>query len=532
MTAYFVGEEDQALAVETWLADHIANVIDGPLVVRNGVEQAAFVGAKLVSPAGAEMDIGDSVDTRNSERSSLLPATLGGGIAVGLMLGLVTTLFLLRRRRRNASERSEVIPEIPLDEKVVAKPADATQTETDQPDNDIENQPTSLSRNTYPDQELPSVDNVAQFVTVPTAPTSSETVDGSASTPPHDLTEETTILRQSSTDAATPSTDATTTFVDQQLPSEINIKPREDPSSPGSTKPPIPMVPKPPPPPSPPSTISSASKPPPAPKRTPTPPPGTLKKSRRKKKKKKKKLKKASVVRVNSRENINEMETITEAQEDDESNDDDDEYSWYSASDSNCSSREPSPTRSLSRSVEDEEEEEHDDDENNNNANNGQEEETDQEQPSNPAASVAAASQVPSISATADETAAAAASSLIPAEEEETPQQQTPPTQQHTETSANTRTLPIVETVTDDSSDDDAEEERAIHRTDSTELTREEIDAEILHVFGHDMSGAAANNHLLHGYGEDGASIATGASRATNDDTEGSNEPPIPSHWV
>ena len=326
MMAHFVGPEEEANAVEQFLSDHIKRVIDGPQVLRNGVEQASFVGSRLVATSEPKGEI----ETSTAERKSLIPATLGGSAAAGLVIGLVSALFLVRRRRRRADQRSEFIPEIPVDNKVVTKPAEPTQSESDRPEFDAENPATT--KNETPDAELPSTDE-PHLATIATARTASETIDGS-----HDVPHE------SAPTAATPN-DINT----RELPSEISIKPREEEnaSSPGSSKPPIPMVPKPP---SSPTTAALLSKPPPAPKpavaRTPTPPPGTLKKKRRRKKKKKNK--KAVLVRVNSRESMREMETITEAAEEEVVEDNTSEYSWYSTSDSCCSvgsrSRDPSPS--------------------------------------------------------------------------------------------------------------------------------------------------------------------------------------------
>ncbi len=82
-----------------------------------------------------------------------------------------------------------------------------------------------------------------------------------------------------------------------------------------------------------------------------------LPKSQRRRKKKKRKKTVATIVRANSRENISEMETITEGEEEtsgdnndlqdgSDNDDDDDEGSWCSTSDSDPGSRDPSPARS------------------------------------------------------------------------------------------------------------------------------------------------------------------------------------------
>jgi hypothetical protein len=75
-------------------------------------------------------------------------------------------------------------------------------------------------------------------------------------------------------------------------------------------------------------------------------------KSQRRRKKKKKKV--ATIIRSNSRENIKEMETITEVEEETsgdnndlhDASDDDEDGSWCSTSDSDPGSRDPSPARS------------------------------------------------------------------------------------------------------------------------------------------------------------------------------------------
>lgn len=87
------------------------------------------------------------------------------------------------------------------------------------------------------------------------------------------------------------------------------------------------------------------------------PPPGAVAVSSKtmKRRRKKKKKGKQKIVRVNSRENMKGMETITESVEEDGGDDDEDgsEYSWSTdgESDAEPNSREPSPARSDSRSV-------------------------------------------------------------------------------------------------------------------------------------------------------------------------------------
>jgi hypothetical protein len=90
--------------------------------------------------------------------------------------------------------------------------------------------------------------------------------------------------------------------------------------------------------------------------------PGTRSKTMKKRRRKKKKVKRNKLTRTNSRENINEMSTITEANEDEVLSDDDDTNSgtnseYYSTDDEDSvasvgrTSRDPSPARSRTGSL-------------------------------------------------------------------------------------------------------------------------------------------------------------------------------------
>lgn len=302
--SFRVGETD-APAVESMLTDTITSILNGDDIRTQGIVQTAFIGSRVIEAP------------ETSDEWKALPAIVGTSLSALVVFGMMG-VFLMRRRRRKHEQQnqsSEIIPDLPM--KKVVEPEQTDQTEAQR---DVENPI---------DQEVPSVDPL--LLSIATTRTASETIvdtddslnlqDGSLNSAPQRAI------------AIPPGTNATT-----DPPSVINLQPRPKAADgtalirPPPNKPPLPVGKPPASPRSPPVAAAAAaalSKP--------------LKQRRRKKRKKKPKM-----VRVNSRERVKEMETITETAEEETS---DSEYSWYSETDSNASSRDVSPSRTESPST-------------------------------------------------------------------------------------------------------------------------------------------------------------------------------------
>lgn len=276
---------------------------------------------------------GEDQSGSSSSQSSTNAGVIGGTVSAGAILLLCVAGFVFHRRRtRRANEQANAKHEIIMDIEPTGAP---DTTESEHPDvakaaatADVENQkdPTAGDR----DQEVPSSDSLPapaalaalRTLSTATATDDSELLETQSKEPPEDEIK-TTTADTSSTITPPPAAAEQVKICTDPPPTRETIS-----SSP------VPMVDLlPPKPPTDPSSkahlVAAMSKP---------------LKVRRKKKKRKKKTKMA---RVNSRENIKEMETITEGGEESEGSDDDgSEYSWCSTSDSNASSRQSSPSQS------------------------------------------------------------------------------------------------------------------------------------------------------------------------------------------
>lgn len=283
------------------LTETISTVLNGDDIRTQGIVDTMFIESRVIE------------DPRQADASTAwkpLPALLGTSLSAIVVFGGIGIFLLNRRRRRKKQQNqiSEIIPDIPIQSKVVTEPEDTEHTEQ----RDAES-PTAK------DQEVPSVDPLV--LSIATTRTASETIvdtddslnlqDGSLNSRAH---------------VVVPTKDPLTV---SNPPAVINLQPR--PKAADGTA----LIRPPPKPPLP------AGKPPASPRGPPSTSPTALSKPLKQRRRKKRK-KKPKVVRMNSRERINEMETITETAEEEGS---DSEYSWYSETDSNASSRDVSPSR-------------------------------------------------------------------------------------------------------------------------------------------------------------------------------------------
>jgi hypothetical protein len=314
MKATYVGSGSDRAAVISYLSYHIQRVINSSNITAHNVQQAVFIGTRILpeSPTSA------STQGVKGSSSSGQNVALASGVSIAAVLAMFIVYFAMARRRRKISNPVEVTGK----EKHQVLLAVGNS-------NDIDAAPVLVSTNTTKTLECnhtseddephcgkiegaevhstPHLDISANSIT--TAQTAAETVTGSV---------DTSLATNNDRSVKATNLSTETVIAKSKLPTVIDILPPKPPTGPSSKSKSavLPVV---------------ASKP--------------LKQRRRKKKKKKKPM-----IRVNSREKINEMETITEGEEETvgDKNDDEEgsEYSWCSTSDSDPGSRDPSPARS------------------------------------------------------------------------------------------------------------------------------------------------------------------------------------------
>lgn len=382
MSATFVGSDGDRAAVEAFLAYHIEKVINSSKIREGNVKDAIFLGTRVLpepTPVGQQQQppsdtpgggggasiLGGTRDT-SSDNNNGSVAALASSLSVAAVVTMLV-LYLAVARRRGRKQQSERLavqsasgrgdkqvlvvnssrggkgdgpqPEViaaATTRSLESKSGDFNEEGSDNACCGIDIESPVLGRD---DQEVPSspppqvhrdsnnnniinMTSVYSFATALTAASTAENTDES---------QQASLLGDEGSDKA--ANDVSIEITDDvelaratpPPPTVIDILPPKPPTGPSAKKLTVPPV-------------AGGSKP--------------LKQRRRRKKKKK-----ATMVRSNSRENINEMETITEGEED-ASNDKDDEdgseYSWCSTSDSdpgsNPGSRDPSPARSREAS--------------------------------------------------------------------------------------------------------------------------------------------------------------------------------------
>jgi hypothetical protein len=335
MKAEFVGTESDRAAVESFLANHVAKVVNNSSdFLGIGVQKAAFVGSRVIpSPAPIVAD-GKAVEESSSD--DYISALAGSLSAAGALL-ICIVLFAFARRRRRRSAETESTPGDGMDKEVVMGGSDIAGTDvlppgvaytptksldskSDEDKSDearcgsVESLANRLGREVIdPLQTYPAAYALTNVRTASTVvSTEDDSVVAVASIEEETETKKNTL--DTTIGAAVASSEiATASMITDALPPK-------HPTGSSSKVPPVPAVAK-------------------------------LPKTRRRRKKKKKKV--ATIVRSNSRENVKEMETITEGEEETSGDnneiggsDDEDEGSWCSTSDSEPGSRDPSPARS------------------------------------------------------------------------------------------------------------------------------------------------------------------------------------------
>lgn len=372
MSANFVGAELDAQAVENYLIHYIEREIDSEDVRVNGIQEVVFL--VQTADVGAPSTGDTTSRTREAERNDgrATHVALASSLSIAFVLVVLVLFAVMRRRRLSTKDYPTVlvreIDEAQLEGKenlVSGDSGDADDSEVDFPSYtqsssggdgdgatqrmdtqlDVENPPQLLrssTATTLPTSNVKSLVPATSSMT--TLPTTNKTGHQSPASPQLSPTTSVGDSRASATAVPTCfSLDAPAILSDiagseEEKTKAVVVDGSSTNSGSALSTTPLPALadvlpPKPP---------GAASAKPPA---------GTSKTIKVTRKKKKKK-KKPSLIRVNSRESMNEMETITE-ENDEEKNSDCSEYSWCSTDDEDSSrpgSRDPSPARSNPRS--------------------------------------------------------------------------------------------------------------------------------------------------------------------------------------
>jgi hypothetical protein len=333
MTAMFLGLESDRQAVESFLDYHIASVINSE---KFGVDQTSFVGSRIIpAPAPVVQDNSRSVDNNstNGEVSVALASTLS--VAAAFLI-LLIYFAVAKRKPRRSNNANDVVDQSDITSKHVPIGV---------PDADFEmQQPQEVTNNA-----TKSIDSVSEGDKTDDARCGSvETTNRLGREVIENSRNDTTIaapysLANIRTASTVLSTDDSDIYIEDDETAKVNNVTDNIVSISKSNEP------------SPTAMIDAL------PPKHPTGPssktllPVAVVAKVPKKRRRKKKKKKAAIVRSNSRENMREMETITEVEEEtsgdnhdlDDQESDDDDGSWCSTSDSDPgSSRDPSPARS------------------------------------------------------------------------------------------------------------------------------------------------------------------------------------------
>ena len=347
MTANYVGSPDDRGAVIEYLLANVQNVVNAAGSKIGRVKDAYFVESR-VRPSSAPKTVATDSASNNSF------VALASSLACAAVVTMLVFYFVAARRRRKSKSDSPTNTMASKDFVVMGRDSNMNSVPTATTtsvttfaeksgdfvhENEDAEVPSCLSSieppvstSCVPSIEPPvSIDAVSTPITVPISLVAGRT----ASTTPMD---------DSESDNENPPPDQ----FEEELKRTLNIPPNDDEfknvgtSSCGENGPTV-MV-----------DISKPPKPPTAPSNKP-PVPMPVSKPLKKRRKLKKKKKTSAAVR--SREIVAGMETIAEGIEEETSandksgaGDDDSEYSWYSTSDSEPGSRDPSPARSRDAS--------------------------------------------------------------------------------------------------------------------------------------------------------------------------------------
>jgi hypothetical protein len=351
MTAGFVGSEADSDAVRSYLYSHIEREIDSAELRVHGINAVTFIGNTTVdsTAAGSEKDVsGTGSEQQNSVNRSF--TVVASSLAVGCLIILFFAALALRRRQRRLTD-SDSVPAVEtriqsdLDERrciVSTGSADGTDSAVVcSPIKDNPEDPTIPQPDTQADIDTPPLTLSLSASTALEGSKQLSTTSSAVTAPTTNVnnrTEQTrSLLLLATNELYNPESEVMSVVSDVAVSGDEYPAPRsldvgrnaalESTAFPRDIS--DSMPPKPP----------TSSKPPVGPSSK------TIKINRKKKKKKKQRL-----IRTNSRENITEMETITEEKdaEHEEKDSDCSEYSCYSTDDdgSQSGSRDASPARS------------------------------------------------------------------------------------------------------------------------------------------------------------------------------------------
>jgi hypothetical protein len=336
MEATYIGTDEDRQAVTSYLSYYLRQVINGPDILIETFKQGFFLGSRPIAPLNHLVNVQDNGSSRGVTNGNHSYVALASSLSAAGVVALVVVYFITRRRRKNEDHSAADTPGNGKQE-VVARTLDQVEMQpTMVPTKSSEVSPKSGSEKTIDiekDLEKGSVNvdrgmgyhrtgPVDLDLEVPS--TGAAVVSGALAlgTVTSILTATTAATTQDGTDRGDLDDDATevaSNVIPSTPPAVIDVSlPPKPPANP-SSKPPVPVP---------------ASK--------------ALKPKRRRKKKKKNAV---PLKRSNSREKIAGMETINEGEEETSgdnagSDGEGSEYSWYSTSDSEPGSRDPSPARS------------------------------------------------------------------------------------------------------------------------------------------------------------------------------------------
>jgi hypothetical protein len=355
MTAEFLGYESDRAAVEVFLAQHVAKVVNNSDFFGAGINQTSFIGSRVIpSPApvaDATTDEAKSIDGDNSPVDVTVAVASTLSVAAVFFMFLIYFVMAKRGPRRTSSRDATNSPDAANDltsKQVLTAGADDGSCENMRQPHNVYTNPTQSSIDSTSDKSddarCGSLDSanrlgrevgatgstaaVALSILAPYSLSNTRTVSTVVSTDDSEIyIENDDTAKASNVNEAEENVTSTVAVTSNDTHTPVQMTdalPPKHPTGPSSKALLVPLV--------------AAAKP--------------HKSQRRRKKKKKKKM--AAIVRSNSRENMKEMETITEVEEETsgdnndlrDGSDDDEDGSWCSTSDSDPGSRDPSPARS------------------------------------------------------------------------------------------------------------------------------------------------------------------------------------------
>lgn len=312
MTVYYTGNETSM--VNDYILKLIKYNLDGQQTLTGGLTKTLFLGERATYNPGTQPS--------RSPASSSTNAALAAGLSVGAVVVLMVAFLVYSRRRR--------VQNVIIEE----KPDDML---------DLEKATTRSSRLLTDEED--DVVPPGMFVVAHGAPAS----------PEHTVATNVTVKSLGSSTTVLMSNKTKKIDTDELLPDAVSVGSLDSDASDAAIRPDTP-------PPQDPTNFSgepvNQDRPtqkmvdelPPLPPTGPStkPPPGSLAAASKimKRRRKKKKKSKQKIVRVNSRDNVKEMETISEEHDAPDEDEEGSDYSWTDGDSDGSRSRDPSPSRS------------------------------------------------------------------------------------------------------------------------------------------------------------------------------------------